>query len=94
MAIKVVVEFQAKPGERGRLKGLLSSISATQGPATPGFLGSTVYEVLDNADELIEIADWRSAEEQAAAVNQAMAAGIYAPVVDLVAAPFKATRIS
>jgi hypothetical protein len=93
MAIKVVVEFQAKPGERGKLKSLLSSISATQGPGAPGFLGSTVYEVLDNADGLIEIAEWRSAEEQSAAVDQAMAAGIYAPVVELVAAPFKAIRI-
>jgi hypothetical protein len=93
MAIKVIIEFQAKPGERERLKGLLSSISTTHGPGAPGFLGSTVYEVLDNADGLIEIADWRSAEDQAAAVNQALAAGIYAPVVELVATPFRATRM-
>lgn len=93
MAIKVVVEFQAKPGERERLKALLASISATHGPGAPGFLGSRVYEVLDNADGLVEIADWRSVEEQAAAVDQAMTAGIYTPVVELVAAPFKATRI-
>lgn len=93
MAIKVVVEFQAKPGERSKLKNLLREISSTHGSNAPGFLGSTVYEVLDAPDGLVEIADWESAEAQAAAVEQASAAGIYAPVVELVAAPFKATRI-
>jgi hypothetical protein len=71
MAIKVVVEFQAKPGERSKLKSLLQ----------------------DAPDGLVEIADWESAEAQAAAVEQASAAGVYAPVVELVAAPIKATRI-
>ena len=33
-------------------------------------------------------------EAQAAAVQQAMADGVYSPVMDLVAAPFRATRIS
>jgi len=37
--------------------------------------------------------EFGAGEAQASAVDQAMAAGIYAPVVDLVAAPFKATRI-
>src|SRR5262245_50482249 len=93
MGIKVVIEFQAKPGERSKLKSTLEEISATHGPATPGFLGSTVYESLDSPDGLIEIADWESAEAQASAVEQAMATGIYAPVFDLVAAPFRATRL-
>ena len=93
MAIKVVIEFQALPGERARLKELLESISADYGPRAEGFLGSTVYEALDNADGLVEIASWESAEAQAAAVERASAAGIYAPVVELVAAPFRVTRI-
>jgi hypothetical protein len=52
-----------------------------------------VYEVLDTPDGLVEIADWDSAEAQATAVQQAMDAGVYAPVTELVAAPFRATRI-
>lgn len=48
MAIKVIVELQAKPGRRAELKGLLESIVAKQGPGQRGFLGSTRYEVLDN----------------------------------------------
>lgn len=94
MGIKVVIEFQAQPGERSKLKRTLEEISAAHGPTAPGYLGSTVYESLDSPDGLIEIADWESAEAQASGVEQAMTAGIYAPVFDLVAAPFKATRIS
>ena len=93
MGIKVIVEFQAKPGARAELKSLLESITKTHGPSAPGFLGSTVYEQLDSPDGLVEIAEWESAEAQAAAVEQAAATSIYAPVVELVAAPFKATRI-
>jgi hypothetical protein len=47
----------------------------------------------DSPDGLIEIADWESAEDQESAVQQAMTAGIYVPVFDLVAAPLMATRI-
>lgn len=94
MTIKVVVEFQAKPGERAKLKNLLREISATHGPTARGFLGSTQYEAIDSPDGLVEIAEWESAEAQASAVSQAMATGVYAPVIELVAAPFKATRIA
>ena len=93
MAIKVIVEFHVSPGKRAELRSLLGSIAATHGPGAPGFLGSTVYETLDSADGLIEIADWESAEAQAAAVEKATAAGVYAPVVELLTAPFRATRI-
>lgn len=94
MTIKVIVEFQARPGARAELASILKGISATHGPSIPGFLGSIVHEVLDNPDALVEIAEWDSAEVQAAAVEQAMASGLYGPVIELVAAPFKVTRIT
>ncbi len=93
MRIRVVIEFQARPGRRDELRRVLSGISATHGPTVAGFLGSTVYETLDSEDGLVEIADWDSAEAQAEAVQAATAAGIYGPVVELVAAPFRVTRI-
>ncbi|WP_460628643.1 antibiotic biosynthesis monooxygenase family protein [Intrasporangium mesophilum] len=93
MAVKVVIEFQAKPGARAALKGLLENISATHGPRAQGFLGSTVYEGLDSPDVLVEIAGWESAELQAAAVAAASSEGLYAPVLELLAAPLRATRI-
>jgi hypothetical protein len=62
MAIRVIVELQAKLDKRSELNHLLESVAATLGPRLPGFLGSTRFEVLDNPDLLVEIADWTSAE--------------------------------
>ena len=93
MPIKVIVELQAKPGKRAELKSLLESVAAKNGPGEPGFLGSKRYEVVDNPDILVEIADWESAEIRAAAMQAAMATGAYAPLPELLAAPFRATVI-
>ena len=92
-AIKVIVELQAKPGKRDELNSLLESVAAKYGPGQPGFLGSTLYEVLDNPNILIEVADWASPEVRADAMQKAMADGVYAPLADLLAAPFRATVI-
>src|SRR5574342_957471 len=86
-SIKVIVELQAKPDKRTELKSLLESVAAKYGPGRPGFLGSTCYEVLDNPHILVEIADWASTEVRAAAMQQAMADGVYAPLQELLAAP-------
>jgi quinol monooxygenase YgiN len=93
VAIKVIVELQAKPGKRAELKSLLESVVTEQGPGQRGFLGSTRYEVLDNPDMLIEIADWESAEARAAHMQAAAATGVYAPLMEMVAAPFRITII-
>ena len=92
-AIKVIVELQAKPGGRAALMSLLESVVAEHGPDQRGFLGSTRYEVLDNPNIVIEIADWESAEARAEAMQKVMASGAYAPLGELLAAPFKATVI-
>jgi quinol monooxygenase YgiN len=93
MAIKVIVELQAKPGRRSELKSLIESIVAQLGPSLRGFLGSTRYEVLDNPDMLIEIADWESAEARVAHMEDSAATGAYAPLLEMLAAPFRATVI-
>jgi len=92
-SIKVIVELQAKPGKRAELKSLLESVEAKFGSSRPGFLGSTYYEVLDNPNILVETADWTSAEVRAAAMQEAMASGAYAPLEELLAAPYRATVI-
>jgi len=91
--IKVIVELHAKPGSRTELKNLLESVAAKYGPGQPGFLSSTRYEVLDDPNILVEIADWASAEVRATAMQQAMNDGAYAPLEELLAAPFRATVI-
>jgi len=91
VAIKVIVELQARPGQRAELQQVIENIVASQGPGQPGFLGSTRFEVLDHPDMLVEIADWESAEARAAHMQEAVASGVYAPLADLLAAPFRAT---
>ena len=93
MTIKVIVELQAKPGKRAELKSLLESVEAKFGSSQPGFLGSMYYEVLDNPDIVVEIADWESAEVRAMAMQQAMASGAYGQLEELLAAPYRATVI-
>ena len=91
--IKVIVELRAKPGKRAELKKLIESIVAEHGPGQHGFLGSTRYEVLDNPNILVEIADWESAEARMTHMQEAMASGVYAPLSELLAVPFRATVI-
>ena len=93
MAIKVIIELQAKSGRRAELKSLIESIVAEHGPGQHGFLGSTRYEVLDNPDMLVEIADWESAEARVAHMQESAASGAYAPLLEMLAAPFRATVI-
>ena len=93
MAIKVIVELQAKPGRRDELESLLESLVADQGPTQRGFLGSTRHEVLDDPDMLIEIAEWDSAEARAAHMEESAATGAYAPLLELLATPFRATVV-
>ena len=93
MAIKVIVELRARPGKREELRSLLESVAAKNGPSAPGFLGSTRYEVLEDPDALVEIADWESAEAQTAAMQAVMATGAYEPLSELLAVPLRATVI-
>ena len=93
MAIKVIVELQAKPGKRAELMTLMNSIVTEQSSNQRGFLGSTRYEVLDNPDMLVEIADWESAEARLEHMQEAAATGAYTPVFELLSAPFRAMVI-
>lgn len=93
MAIKAIIELQAKPGRRDELKAFIEDLVAKHGGGGRGFLGSTRYEVLDNPDVLIEIADWESAEAREAHMNETAATGMYAPLAEMLAAPFRATII-
>lgn len=94
MPIKVIIEMQARPGERDELKRLLDDIIAVQGRDRPGYLGGTRYEVLDDPDVLVEIADWDSVEARMAHLEEAMATGVFEPLTQHMAAPFRVTVVS
>jgi quinol monooxygenase YgiN len=91
--IKVIVELQARPGMRAELMSRIERVVAEHGSTQRGFLGSTRYEVLDNPDMLIEIAEWESAEARAAHMEEAAATDAYEPLLEMLAAPFRATVI-
>ncbi|HEV8246802.1 MAG TPA: antibiotic biosynthesis monooxygenase [Polyangiaceae bacterium] len=90
-AIKVVVEFTAKPGRREELRRVLEQIIAKHGAGTPGYQGSTRFEVLEHPDMLVELADWQSLETRNAHMRAAADSGVFAPLMDLMAAPFRVT---
>lgn len=93
MAIRVIVELHAKPGRRDELARVLERVLAQLGPSAAGYLGSRRFEVLDHPDMLIEIAEWESAEARQAHMEEAAATGAYAPLMDVLAEPPKATVI-
>jgi quinol monooxygenase YgiN len=93
VAIKVIVELKARPGGRTELKQWLETLVVNHGPGQVGFVGSTRYEVLDDPDMLIEIADWESAEARSAHMQESAASGVYAPLAEMLAAPVRATVI-
>ena len=61
MAIKTIVELQAKKGKRDELIEALDAVLASMQNAS-GFVGVRRYEIIDNPDSLIEIAEWESPE--------------------------------
>ena len=52
------------------------------------------HEVLGDPDLLVEIADWESAAARDAHLADAAATGAYAPLVELLAAPFRVSVLS
>lgn len=95
MPIKVIVELKAAPGRREELKAVLQTLLADLGPALKekGSLGGGFYEVLDDPDALVEIADWETAAARDAVMSDPATAEAMAPVLALLADPFKATVV-
>lgn len=95
MPIRAIVELQqAKPGRRGELRSLIEELIATHGQGMQGLLGSELYDVIGDPDRLVEIADWESAEARDAVMQNPAAAEMMAPMLDLLAGPFRATVVS
>jgi quinol monooxygenase YgiN len=93
MAVRVIVELKARPGMRDALVQLMESLVATEGADQQGFLGSSRYEVVDEPDTVVEIAEWESAEARMRHMEEAASTGVYAPLGELLAAPFRVTVV-
>ena len=95
MAIKAIVELTVQSGRRDEFVTLLNGLMAQH--AAPmhavGWHGSTLHAVVDDPDRIIEISEWDSAEARNAAM-QSEDMGAFAPVFELLAAPFSATIVT
>jgi quinol monooxygenase YgiN len=93
VAIKVIVELRARPGGRAELQDWLESLVADHGSREAGFLGSVRYEVLDDPDMLVEIAEWESVEARLVHMQDSATTGVYAPLSGMLVSPPRATVI-
>ena len=95
MAIKAIVELTVQPGRRDEFATLLNGLMAQHSSPmhAAGWHGSTLHAVVDDPDKIIEISEWDSAEARNAAM-QSEAMGAFAPVFELLAAPFSATVVT
>ena len=92
MAIKTIIELQAKAGKRDELVRAMDRVIVTMRDV-PGFLGITRYEVLEDPDRLVEIAEWESPEARQAWIDRSMESGDLGPLMEILGAPFKATNV-
>ena len=94
VAIKSITEFTVQPGRRDEFVSLFESLVAQHMSSMreAGCLATTLYAVVDDPDRVVEIADWESAEARDA-MSHSEATGAFAPMFDLLAAPFSATVV-
>ncbi len=92
MAIKTIIELQAKPGRRDELIKASDDVLASMKNA-PGFLGVKRYEIIDNPDSLIEIAEWESPAMRQRWLEQSMKTGALNRLTLMLGTPFKAITI-
>lgn len=94
MTIKAIVEFTVQPGRRDEFVSLVESLVAQHMSSMreAGCLATALYTVVDDPDRVVEIADWESAEARDAVLHSE-AMGAFAPLFELLAAPFSATVV-
>lgn len=92
MTIKTIIELQAKAGQRAELVRIMDEVIATM-RQVPRFLGVSRYEVLDNPDKLVEIAEWTSPEGRQIWLDQSVKTGVLKPLFEILDAPFKALNV-
>jgi quinol monooxygenase YgiN len=95
MSINAIVELTLQPGRRDEFVKMLEGLMAQHRSMmhAAGWRGSTVYAVVDDPDKIVEIAEWESAEAREA-VMRSEPMGAFAPVFELLAAPFNATLVT
>lgn len=92
MAIKTIIELQAKTGQRDELIKAMNNVLASMKNAR-GFISIARYEVIDNPDSLIEITEWESPEARQTWLEQSMVTGSLSSLMGTLGVPFKAITV-
>lgn len=92
MAIKTIIELQAKQEKRDELVRIMDRVILTMRDV-PGFLAIARYEVLEDPDRLVEIAEWESPEARQTWLDRIVESGDLGPLMEVLGAPFKATNV-
>lgn len=92
MAIKAIVEMHARRGKRDEMLKALEDLHEHQKDA-PGFMGYELYEMMDDSDKLIEIAEWETREARQAWLEQETASGVLSRLVGTLRSSYDAVTV-
>jgi quinol monooxygenase YgiN len=92
VAIKTIIELQAKPGKRDELVRTMDRLIVTMRDV-PGFLAITRQEVLEDPNKLVEIAEWDTPEARQTWLDRSTESGDLGPLMEILGALFKATNV-
>lgn len=92
MTIKAIIELQARPGKREEVLKALQAVHESR-KNSPGFIGASRFEVIDDPDSVIEIAEWESPVARQTWLEQSMNSGVMNRLVETLGVPFKAITI-
>ena len=92
MSIEAIVELRAHPGRRDEVVDLLNAVTASM-PDVQGLVSLTRYEVPDEPDTIVEIVKWRSPEDRARWIAEAVESGVLAPLMAALASPSRTTVV-
>ncbi|HAV76238.1 MAG TPA: hypothetical protein DCX53_02685 [Anaerolineae bacterium] len=92
MTIKTIIELQAKPGNRDALINAMDDVLASMKTAK-GYIGMRRYEVIDDPDSLIEIAEWESPRARRNWLEQSVESGVLSRLMGTLGVPFKAITV-
>jgi len=92
MAIKAIVELHARRGKRSELIRVLGEIQIVRKDA-PGFIGSELFEMIDDPEKLVEIVEWESREARQAWLEHSTELGLLNRLVGNLRQQFKAITV-
>jgi quinol monooxygenase YgiN len=92
VGVKVLVKLTLQEGRRGEFVQQYEALSREHETSmrAAGWLGSTMFGAVGAPETVIEIAEWESAEAREAVLNSSLMEG-FAPLFEMMAAPFEAT---